>query len=548
MDKAVHPFHLSGETITGWFFVIETVIHGKIKGRGSGIMYVQDEYYFLNLANDLVHDHDYEILHIDQDSQEIWLEKQQKDTSNVIRLYHKSFDWGNHLKNDMAQVIYKVQNLRKLLGGQKVKIHDVYVAAQPPVDDWESLKKPLLVKDKKQTEMHVYYLDERNRISEKHRLYDNLGLDDRPFVQSDNEGTMERQSYELKSLLKKRLVEQQQAEQSVFQKGRPLFTYILLAINVLLFFLLERHGSSLNTQSLIEFGAKYNPAILQGEWWRLISSMFLHIGVVHLLMNMIALFYLGTAVERLYGSSRFIIIYFLAGLTGGLASFAFNTQVSAGASGAIFGLFGSLLYFGVLYKRLFFRTMGWNLLFILALNIAFGLMMPQIDNGAHIGGLLGGFLASAFVSLPGKKKWLNQLGGFLLYLLMAGGLLFYGMHFSAANLLQLAQQSLDQKEYQRTINYTERGLEDGTEYQAELLFYRSLAHLKLDETEAAIDDLEKSLEAKPDFAEAHYNLALLYASHDQIDNAKQHAEKALNLQPDNDDFGNLVHRLSSNEG
>ncbi|SDN07908.1 rhomboid family intramembrane serine protease [Sediminibacillus halophilus] len=510
-------------------------------------MYVQDEYYFLNLAHDLVRDHDYELLHIDKDSQEIWLEKQQKDTSNVIRLYHKSFDWGNHLKNDMAQVIYKVQNLRKLLGGKKVKIHDVYIAAQAPVDDWESLKKPLLVKDKKPTEMHVYYLDERNRLNEKYRLYDDLGLDDRPIIQSDNEEVMERQSDEIKSLLKSRLVEQQQAEQSVFQHGRPLFTYVLLAVNVLLFFLLERHGSSLNTQTLIDFGAKYNPAILQGEWWRIISSMFLHIGFVHLLMNMIALFYLGTAVERLYGTGRFAIVYFLAGITGGLASFAFNTQVSAGASGAIFGLFGSLLYFGVLYKRLFFRTMGWNLLFILALNIAFGVMMPQIDNGAHIGGLLGGFLASAVVSLPGKKKRLNQLGGFMLYLLLTVGLLFYAMQFSSANLLQLAQHSIEQEEYHRTLKYTEQGLEDG-EYKAELLFYRSLAHLNLDEAEAAIDDLEESLKVKPDFAEAHYNLALLYVSHDQVDNAKQHAEKALSLQPDNKDFDNLVQRLSSNEG
>lgn len=511
-------------------------------------MYVQDEYYFLNVTLDLVDTHGFEILHIDKDSQEIWLEKKRKGTSDIIRLYHKSFDWGNHLKNDMAQVIYKVQNLRKLIGGKKVIIHDVYIAAQPPVDDWESLKKPMQVKDKKPTEMYVYYLDETDRLREKHRFYANLGIDNRLPEPLDDIGLMEKRSAEIKKQLHHYLADQQKAEQSIFQYGRPLFTYVFLSINILMFFLLEQYGSSLNTQTLIDFGAKFNPAILEGEWWRIVTSMFLHIGFVHLFMNMVALYYLGSAVEKLFGTTRFAIIYLLAGISGGLASFAFNTQVSAGASGAIFGLFGALLYFGVLNKRLFFRTMGWNLLFILALNIAFGIMMPQIDNGAHIGGLLGGFLASAVVSLPGTKKWPHQLGGFLIYLFMAIGLLFYALNYSSANLLHLAQQAFQQEAYQKTLHYTEQGLEHDDEYQAELLFYQSLAHINLENSGAAIDALEKSVEVKPDFAEAHYNLSLLYASQDEIDDAKQHAEKALTLQPDNQDFDNLVQRLSENEG
>src|SRR5699024_12610735 len=100
---------------------------------------------------------------------------------------------------------------------------------------------------------------------------------------------------------------------------------------------------------LIQFGAKYNPAILEGEWWRIVSSMFLHIGFFHLLMNMIALFYLGAAVDRIYGTFFFSIIYFLAGIGEGFESFAFTVNVSAGDSGAIFGLFGVLLFFGLFY-------------------------------------------------------------------------------------------------------------------------------------------------------------------------------------------------------
>src|SRR5699024_11672752 len=85
-----------------------------------------------------------------------------------------------------------------------------------------------------------------------------------------------------------------------------------------------------STETLIKFGTKYNPAIIEnGEWWRIVTSMFLHIGIFHILMNMLAVYYLGSVVERIYGAFRFLIIYFLAGIGGGLASFAFTTNVSA---------------------------------------------------------------------------------------------------------------------------------------------------------------------------------------------------------------------------
>nr|WP_256521682.1 rhomboid family intramembrane serine protease [Halobacillus sp. A5] len=163
---------------------------------------------------------------------------------------------------------------------------------------------------------------------------------------------------------------------------------------------MERVGGSTSAATLIEFGAKYNPEILKGEWWRIITSMFLHIGIVHLLMNMLALFYLGIAVEKIYGSYRFVLIFFLAGIFGGTASFMLNPNIAAGASGAIFGLFGALLYFGLNKKRVFFQTMGYNLLTIIGINLAFGIIVPQIDNGAHVGGLIGGFIASMMTGLP----------------------------------------------------------------------------------------------------------------------------------------------------
>lgn len=158
---------------------------------------------------------------------------------------------------------------------------------------------------------------------------------------------------------------------------------------------LEYAGGSTNTLNLIQWGAKYNPLIIEGEWWRLFSAMFLHIGFFHLMMNGLALYFLGTLVERIFGSIRFFFIYMIAGLIGSLASFAFMGAVSAGASGAIFGCFGALLYFGLIHRELFFRTMGQNVIVILVINLVFGFVVQGIDMGAHLGGLAGGFLAAA---------------------------------------------------------------------------------------------------------------------------------------------------------
>src|SRR5699024_5481851 len=131
------------------------------------------------------------------------------------------------------------------------------------------------------------------------------------------------------------LYQQRNKVKNILSFGRPFLTYILVLVNLFMFLYVEINGGS-TLENLVKFGAKYNPAIIDGQWWRIISSMFLHVGFIHFLMNMIALYYLGIAVERIYGSWRFFIIYLSAGIGGGLASFAFTINVAAGASGAIF--------------------------------------------------------------------------------------------------------------------------------------------------------------------------------------------------------------------
>lgn len=220
--------------------------------------------------------------------------------------------------------------------------------------------------------------------------------------------------------------QREKREKEILLSGRPRFTMILIGIHLILFVLMELAGGSQNPYVLILFGAKLNELIVQGEWWRLVTPMFLHIGFIHLLFNNIALYFIGGVAEKIYGSIRFLFIYLIAGITGVISSFYFSPSLSAGASGAIFGLFGSLLYFGVRYRNLFFRTMGNDVIMIVLLNLAIGLMFPNmIDNFAHLGGLLGGFLASFAIGLPllsGKFKFQRLLVSVVLLSLLAVGL------------------------------------------------------------------------------------------------------------------------------
>ena len=176
----------------------------------------------------------------------------------------------------------------------------------------------------------------------------------------------------------------------------PFVTYVLLAVIVGVWLLMEAAGGSTQTSVLIQFGANSGRHILvEGETWRLFTSMFVHIGFAHLAFNAYALFVLGIEMERIYGPVRFTTIYLLSGLFGSLASFASRGPfvLSAGASGAIFGIIGMNLAYFYLHRQAFGqvgRQRIMSTLLIIVINLIFGFTVPGIDNVAHIGGLIAG--------------------------------------------------------------------------------------------------------------------------------------------------------------
>jgi rhomboid protease GluP len=173
----------------------------------------------------------------------------------------------------------------------------------------------------------------------------------------------------------------------------PLWTYALLVANGLVWLAMTLLGGSENPAVLILFGAKHTPLILAGQYWRLLSAVFVHVGFAHLLFNAYALFSFGREVERRFGRARFLALYLLSGIASTTASFVGSPVLSAGASGAVFGLAGaSMAYYAAYRDRLggAGRRSLASILMIVGLNLVMGFAAPGIDNLGHIGGLIAG--------------------------------------------------------------------------------------------------------------------------------------------------------------
>lgn len=373
----------------------------------GGKLSFREDYLFWRLAHYFVSVGEYRIVQLSKDQKELWLEKIENKKYQVIRLLRYDIDWSNWMQRDIELTAANGEQIRRQLAKRNMNVLNLYVSTYLPVDDYEyRISKPFVNPNNSKTNVTTVIFDRNGYNDALGRLTELLQTDVSFTLKNEYE---EQEIEAVKQATLAQIVIKAKSEQELFKYGKPFFTYIFIAIQVVMFLLLELNGGSVNISTLIHFGAKSNPLIIEGEWWRFFTPIVLHIGLLHLLMNTLALYYLGIAVEQIFGNFRFLFIYLFAGFAGSLASFVFSPSISAGASGAIFGCFGALLYFGVIYPRLFFRTMGMNILIIIGINLVFGFTVPGIDNAGHIGGLLGGFLATGIVHFPKKRKILFQL-------------------------------------------------------------------------------------------------------------------------------------------
>ena len=214
--------------------------------------------------------------------------------------------------------------------------------------------------------------------------------------------------------------------EKIFSKKKLFVTYILMGLCFLMYIVTLIMGSS-NVTYLI-LGANYTPLVKNGEIFRLITYAFLHGSIIHLVVNMYSLFIVGRQIENNFGKVRLLIIYFISALSGGLLSALFSDGISIGASGAIFGLLGALLYFGLHFRLYLTDALISKIIPIIILNLLIGFTVTGIDNACHIGGLIGGFLASMAVGVPevdNKKDRINGIILLVIYTLFLSYLLFF---------------------------------------------------------------------------------------------------------------------------
>ena len=219
------------------------------------------------------------------------------------------------------------------------------------------------------------------------------------------------------------------ASEKVFSLKKPTVTYIIIILNVLVFLAMYMFGrGSTDIETLLNFGANNAILVKNGDFIRLITSLFIHIGFLHLACNMYALYVIGPQLESFYGKIKYVIIYLLGGLVGNLFANIFEVNsIGAGASGAIFALFGALLYFGYHYRVYLGNVIKTQILPIIILNLLIGFTSTGISNASHIGGLIGGVLISMALGVPNKSTKSEKINGIIVSVILISFLIYYSI-------------------------------------------------------------------------------------------------------------------------
>ena len=307
---------------------------------------------------------------------EVWLENKNNEYS-IIRIVTRKIINKEQYDYDILKTKHIAKQLKRKLLDFSMNVLSIYLDKNfytNKIDNFDEKYISILIKDEDDFINNEYINKAYKNLRDK-------------FVYKE-------EGFELISKLTKEIEEKNikegQEREKYMKNNKPIITYILIFINIVMFVLMYMLGNgSENTNTLID-----------------LTSGFLHIGVIHLLLNMYSLYIVGTQVEYFYGKVKYIIIYLFSLIMGSLFTVALSSvnTVSAGASGAIFGLLGSILYFGVKYRGYIGNSLVNQIVPVVVLNLIIGFTTPGIGNAAHIGGLVGGYLISMAVGIGIDKK------------------------------------------------------------------------------------------------------------------------------------------------
>lgn len=216
----------------------------------------------------------------------------------------------------------------------------------------------------------------------------------------------------------------------VFKIKYPIVTYLLIAVNVIIYFASVLAGSYNEILSKFAISA---PLIRVGQYYRLLTGCFLHGDIFHLAFNCYALYVIGTQMESYLGKAKYLIVYLFSGISGALFSMIFGSPnaLSIGASGAIFGLMGSMVYFGFHYRVFLGNVIKSQIIPLIVLNLVIGFLSNGIDNAAHVGGLVGGMLSTMALGIKYKSTTSEKVNGIVVSLIFLAFSIYMAFIYSA---------------------------------------------------------------------------------------------------------------------
>lgn len=359
----------------------------------------------MKILHYFITEEDYKPVIINGLDNEIWLENMEKDLQ-LIRLNTNYIHNNEQLKNDMYKVKTVMRSIKKTTLSLRMNVLNLLLDINEDVDISNT-------KDFKHVE--TIKIDNVGDFK-KNKVVSSFFPNVKKNILNDKMDPID--FFKLTDDMNKKTIKNEKKLAKIFSQKKPVITYLLIVLNVMMylfsFVFPKLTGMFCNTY----FG------IQAGQFYRVLTSMFFHGNLIHLLCNMYALYMIGPQVERYYGKRRFTFIYLVSGMLGSIFSCAFMSETTAmyggsiGASGAIFGLLGSISYFSYYYRATLQDTLRNNVSPVIISNLLLSILVPGIDFFGHIGGLIGGLLASMVIGIGDKGRKSDQINGGIVLVLM----------------------------------------------------------------------------------------------------------------------------------
>lgn len=352
----------------------------------------------MKLIHYFVTNEDYKPIIVNGVQNEVWLENLDNEVP-LIRININYIHNNEQLEMDQRKAELIRKTIKKKTYSVKMSMLNILVNARDEVapkeaDNIESIVISKISDLKKNEFINEHYPNFKNKVNFKKSDAINL--------------------FEMTEELNNKTVNEDKKLAKVFMgNDKPVVTTILIALNIIMFLL-----SVFDYSFVINTFANYYLNVKNGEVYRLITAAFVHANILHIFFNMYALYALGAQIEKFYGRKRYLLIYLGSALLGSLLSVVLTNNVSVGASGAIFGLFGAMLYFGYKYRATLDGFLRSGIIPVIVINLLLGFMIPGIDVYGHIGGLLGGLVLSYAFGVVNKENKKDKINGLIIYVIL----------------------------------------------------------------------------------------------------------------------------------